>query len=187
MLSSGARAIPEALTGRRASLLSESEVAAESLRRRVKAHWDAALPRRRKQTAEQAALDLLTELTKAPPKKGTLNSNIRDRLFDNWRERSLRRVAKDETLILDLEVQAGIVFAGEEAPSAFAVPIFRSRAHATSSARSRLAICSSAKAFCDRVQALWASSLRWKSCQVQEYRHGLPLIGTTVQSIGSEN
>ncbi len=76
ILNSEGRVIPEGLTANRTVLLNESELNAANLRRRLKDHWDAALPRRGKQTAEQAALEILTKLTNEPAKTGTLNSSI---------------------------------------------------------------------------------------------------------------
>jgi len=123
VLNSGTRPVPGALSSARSSLLSDSEVIAENLRRRLREHWDNALPRRGKQTAQQAALDLLTKLTKEPPPEGSLNSTLRDRFFNNWRKRFLKRVGRDEALLRDLEVHAGIVFGSEDAPSAFCVVV----------------------------------------------------------------
>lgn len=120
-LKSAARPLPVMAAAERATLLAEAEKNAENLRKRLARHWDEALPRRGKQTAEQAALDVLTKLQKAPSMTGTTNANVRDRFFDLWRERFLKRVAKDPDLILDLEVQAGVVFARGTGANAFRV------------------------------------------------------------------
>jgi hypothetical protein len=112
LLSSGKRAVPEGLSEARTAARQLAEQRALDLRQRVAAHWDAALPGRGKNklTASDAADLLYKQLTKEPPVKGTLNSAVRDSLYDNWRGRFIDLVSEDKKLVSDLKEWAGVTF-----------------------------------------------------------------------------
>ena len=104
------RAAPQAADATRAALLRKAESDAANLRGRMETHWATALPRRGKQTAEDAAFELLQDISKTTPAGSQANRAIRDKFFSSWRKRFLDSIARDQKLINDLQVQAGVIF-----------------------------------------------------------------------------
>ncbi len=90
--------------------LQEAEDIAASIRSRIRAHWDAALPKGQKNAlgACEAAYTKLDAAMKADP---TLNPNsfIRKQLYDQWRTRAMKRIGKDKALVRDLKDEAGVI------------------------------------------------------------------------------
>lgn len=86
--------------------------AVDEVKARIRAHWDAALPRRGTQSLADAALAVLNRLVQRTPQsqRGTLNQWVRRVFFGLWRRRFITRVARDRQLIQQMEQELGIVF-----------------------------------------------------------------------------
>lgn len=88
----------------------EAEEMAASIAGRIQRHWDAALPTGQ-QNALEACQSVYRKLEQAmrgvrPPNP---NSFVRDKLYDAWRKRVMRRIGNDAKLVEDLKEQAGII------------------------------------------------------------------------------
>lgn len=112
MLKSTPRAVPSGLQAARTTELVAAQNRAQNLLDRLAEHWSAARPGLGKQklTAEQAAKELLEQLTSSPPATGTVNQEVRAALYDRWRSRFINSVKNDPALIADLNDWAGVVF-----------------------------------------------------------------------------
>jgi hypothetical protein len=108
LLTSGERAVPAGLSAERTALIRKAEADADGLRRRLTAHWNASLPDPSR-SARDLAGDVLQDVRANTPATKA-NRKIRDRFFDEWRDTFYERLASDEALLVDLEVQAGVVF-----------------------------------------------------------------------------
>ena len=95
---------------RRQALLQQSFTRAANLRARLQTHWDGALPRRGTQSLAEAVLSVLQRLRARTATTVTENQWIRRALFNLWRRRFIKSVARDHALVRDLESQAGIIF-----------------------------------------------------------------------------
>jgi hypothetical protein len=79
---------------------------ADDLLKRMRAHWDAAVPRRGV-SSDQAAQRVFESLRDARP--ANPNTWVRERFYDLWRKRALRRIYKDEALRRALRDEAGVI------------------------------------------------------------------------------
>lgn len=84
----------------------QAEDIAANIAARIRAHWDAALPKgvRSAADAAQRAFDELKRVNPANP-----NTFVRQRLYDAWRTRAMRRIYRDGALVRDLKEHAGII------------------------------------------------------------------------------
>ncbi len=86
--------------------LKASDDAAEDLVQRIRAHWEAALPKSGL-NAEQTAQRIFKRLQSVRPRNP--NDWVRTKFFDLWRRRAMRRVNNDAALRRDLQERAGII------------------------------------------------------------------------------
>lgn len=84
----------------------EAEDVAASIAARLRAHWDAALPRG-VQNSLDAAQRVFDELKRVRP--ANPNTWVRNKLYEAWRKRAMRRINADTTLVRDLKEQGGII------------------------------------------------------------------------------
>lgn len=87
--------------------LEQAEKRAVSILQRIRRHWDEALPPG--MTREQAVEDVMQRFWVEVPERP--NRWIREHLFDNWRDRAVRRIGGDPQLVRDLREHAGIIIA----------------------------------------------------------------------------
>jgi hypothetical protein len=102
------------LLGRRLSLttpgnvksgLQAAERSAADVVRRIRSHWDAAVSR--VGGAAQTAQQVFARLRATRP--ANPNTWVREKLFDAWRQRAMRRIYNDQALVRDLKEQFGII------------------------------------------------------------------------------
>lgn len=102
------RAVVSARDAAHRAALEAAEQRAADLLRRIRAHWDAALPRGW-QSVERVADRVFQRLLQTHPSNP--NQWVRKTLFNLWRRRAMRRIGNDKALVRDLANQAGLVVA----------------------------------------------------------------------------
>ena len=85
--------------------LQAAERSAADVVRRIRNHWDAAVSK--VGGAAQTAQQVFVQLRAARP--ANPNTWVRDKLFDAWRPRAMRRIYNDRALVRDLKEQFGII------------------------------------------------------------------------------
>ena len=99
---------PSRLPGSRGAEITTAREIGEDLKKRIAAHWDAALPEDCNSVLEAADKTLTKVFTEQP---ANANKFVRQHLFDLWRKRAMTQIAKDRQLVHDLREHAGIVLA----------------------------------------------------------------------------
>jgi hypothetical protein len=90
--------------------LQEAENLAAGLAARIARHWQAALPRGQ-QNALAVCQRIFVRLKAAMGRavKPNPNTYVRDRLYQEWRKRAMKRIGSDAALVRDLNDEAGII------------------------------------------------------------------------------
>jgi hypothetical protein len=109
------------LSAARQAQLAQAHQNGTELRNQLEAHWSNALPAGGTKTADQRASELFAQMTALKsqgktPKKGW-NDWMRKKLYNQWRKRFWKNVAKDPELLSKLESDVGIYYMPKHDPS----------------------------------------------------------------------
>lgn len=99
------RLLSRTIPGAVKSGLQAAERSAADVARRIRSHWDAAVSR--VGGAAQTAQQVFERLKAARP--ANPNTWVREKLYDAWRERAMRRIYNDQALVRELKEKFGII------------------------------------------------------------------------------